>query len=297
MSDGPERLLSELYRATAREEPPASLDSVILAEARKASPKPAWTWSCGWGAPLAAAAVVVLSVTLVIAVHENENAARMESAPAQRGGEEHGASDAVAQRVEPQPKAQDDQHYARASGTRQEEAAAKPQDRATKRDRKAPAASVDEQSAKALASTRANAPEPERAASAHPAVPSPPAAPAAAAPEAREHGPVEPATAPPVAAARALGKVGAEDEAVLERRRPDAAEVDQAIPKAKQGAANDALRRREAVAVDDRTAPEAWIERISKLRDEGRHAEVRESLAAFKKRFPDYPLPEALRSY
>lgn len=41
--------------------------------------------------------------------------------------------------------------------------------------------------------------------------------------------------------------------------------------------------------------PDKWLEKIVELRREGRGAEADELLAEFKKRFPDHPLPAALR--
>lgn len=41
--------------------------------------------------------------------------------------------------------------------------------------------------------------------------------------------------------------------------------------------------------------PEAWLERIAELRKQNRKREADESLAEFKKRYPDYRIPEALR--
>jgi hypothetical protein len=40
--------------------------------------------------------------------------------------------------------------------------------------------------------------------------------------------------------------------------------------------------------------PEDWLKRIAELRKQGREREAQESLAAFKKRYPDYKIPEAL---
>ncbi|HET9735631.1 MAG TPA: hypothetical protein VFP62_10185 [Burkholderiales bacterium] len=40
--------------------------------------------------------------------------------------------------------------------------------------------------------------------------------------------------------------------------------------------------------------PEAWLERIAEMRKQGREREAQESLAEFKKRYPDYKIPEAL---
>ena len=41
--------------------------------------------------------------------------------------------------------------------------------------------------------------------------------------------------------------------------------------------------------------PEAWLERIAELRKQNRRREADESLAEFRKRYPDYKIPEALR--
>lgn len=41
--------------------------------------------------------------------------------------------------------------------------------------------------------------------------------------------------------------------------------------------------------------PEAWLERIAELRKQGRTREAEESLAEFRKRYPDYKIPERLR--
>jgi len=42
-----------------------------------------------------------------------------------------------------------------------------------------------------------------------------------------------------------------------------------------------------------RATPEAWIERIVKLRGEGRHTEADAELAALRSRHPDLRLPQA----
>jgi hypothetical protein len=42
--------------------------------------------------------------------------------------------------------------------------------------------------------------------------------------------------------------------------------------------------------------PEQWLERIAKLRDAGKAREADESLAEFKRRYPDYRIPEAMRA-
>jgi hypothetical protein len=39
--------------------------------------------------------------------------------------------------------------------------------------------------------------------------------------------------------------------------------------------------------------PERWLEKVEELRRAGRQAESDELLAAFRKRFPEYPVPSA----
>ncbi len=41
--------------------------------------------------------------------------------------------------------------------------------------------------------------------------------------------------------------------------------------------------------------PEKWLERIEELRKQGRLEEARTNLAEFRKRYPDYQLPESLK--
>ena len=39
--------------------------------------------------------------------------------------------------------------------------------------------------------------------------------------------------------------------------------------------------------------PERWLERIVRLRTEGRNDEAEKELAEFRKRYPDYKVPDA----
>ena len=58
-------------------------------------------------------------------------------------------------------------------------------------------------------------------------------------------------------------------------------------------AAADSLSKLERTA--DLT-PDKWLERIEELRKQGKLEEARASLAEFRKRYPDYRLPDALRN-
>ena len=41
--------------------------------------------------------------------------------------------------------------------------------------------------------------------------------------------------------------------------------------------------------------PEKWLEQIEELRKQGKLEEAKTSLAEFKKRYPEYPLPASLK--
>lgn len=88
--------------------------------------------------------------------------------------------------------------------------------------------------------------------------------------------------------------------AALESRAQAAPEA--AAPPAEVSAdrAEPAGRASAGVAVGKLSAPpqtpEQWLERIAKLRDAGKAREADESLAEFKRRYPDYRIPEAMRA-
>lgn len=107
-----------------------------------------------------------------------------------------------------------------------------------------------------------------------------PAAPAPQALEApRADAPVQESTRPVARAAAAADAVGetapapAPGFAAQGRMRPDSA----------------------AKLAQVELTPEAWLARIAELRKQGRTREADESLAEFKKRYPDYRIPEPLR--
>jgi hypothetical protein len=85
----------------------------------------------------------------------------------------------------------------------------------------------------------------------------------------------------PVAAASVAGAVQRDDEAAAEGRARALASAPPAPAAAKLS--------------DAALTPEAWLKRIVELRQQGREREAQESLAEFKKRYPDYKIPEALR--
>lgn len=77
-----------------------------------------------------------------------------------------------------------------------------------------------------------------------------------------------------------------------------AADAARAAPApATAGVAAESRMRAELAAKPSSPAatPEAWLARIAELRRQNRMREAQESLAEFRKRYPDYRIPQALR--
>ena len=83
--------------------------------------------------------------------------------------------------------------------------------------------------------------------------------------------------APPVAASR-MEERAREPAPVAGARAPEAARADRALGKIGEQATE---------------PPEKWLERIAELRKEGKHEEADKALAEFRKRYPDYKVPES----
>lgn len=92
-----------------------------------------------------------------------------------------------------------------------------------------------------------------------------------------------------------------EPEVRAQRPAPSTAPVDSGTPKLPpvRSAEGDAVRRSSAESavplLRDDLSPEAWLKRIAELRREGRHALADEQYAAFRRRYPEYPIPQSLR--
>jgi hypothetical protein len=100
-----------------------------------------------------------------------------------------------------------------------------------------------------------------------------------------------PAAAAPVAAAPAPAAPAAAGAASSSVPQP-------AMQRPEQGMRDRAERQVLAESVAKRTqdageTPEKWLERIAELRRAGRHDEADKALAEFRKRHPDYRIPEA----
>lgn len=125
--------------------------------------------------------------------------------------------------------------------------------------------------------------------------PRPAASAPAAAPAREEARPTARAEAAEQRAMRAdIGAKPAETAAALDSVAADAARS--APPPAVAGAvAESRLSAAVAKIAQSPLTPEVWLERIAELRKQNRKREADESLAEFKKRYPDYRIPEALR--
>ena len=265
MSDLRDDELSRLYREAGCDEPSAGVDAAILAAARQAlAAAPARRRSAwlSWLAPAGLAATVVLTISVVMLTrHEQPD---LLPAPAQTP-----ATPAAAP----------------ASATA---ADSRPRQEAT-----LPAATLPPESPPAKSTARK--PLPERPAETAPSPPAPPAVapvsepfPAAAtagavmkapavAPTAAEAASARQSLASPVGPAPVMESTAAPDRA-LAAPRPAPAAARALPPAARSG-------------VD----PETWLETIRRLKRQGDVDAAREQLAAFRRSYPDWPLPDDLR--
>jgi hypothetical protein len=287
-----------------------------------------------WHVPFALAAVLVVAVSLHwLADPTEQEATSYPSAEPAAGTEVQSRERALSKRAEAPRDASQEAKRAQPS---EDTAAAIPRaPEARSADSTAPAARTPLQSAAPERSAR-NSAESQRGASREPekarlgaGSASEPPAPAATAAlpappvSSPPDGPAEPHAALPKPAPRAsddvpVGKARA-DRAQAPAQRSEggatsvAEEVDRgraseqstAMPGAQREGEPSALagnKREQAPAAAAPTAdrlqanPEQWLREIEELRRQGRSAEVRSELEAFRKRFPDYELPRALRT-
>lgn len=80
---------------------------------------------------------------------------------------------------------------------------------------------------------------------------------------------------------------------VLAQAAPAAAPAQNFAPPAPAAAMTAKRMATDGAAAEIEESPEAMLERIAKLRAEGRHAEADRALEQFMKRYPDFRIPEA----
>ena len=268
--------LSRIYRDADAPLPAQRLDDAILAASRRAGgarPRPAGIgFARRWGTPFALAATVVVTFTLTLMVFERESdletmtsevpradrPAKVSPLEPRRAGEMAKSSHAELPRAAPTP------------ATPVPKAAAR-RDRAEQRAGESAASS-------------------ERLGTGQPAfVPDAPRAPETL----RQREEATPAPARPAPAASLYSSERAE----------------QPVPAPAAAPASSASRLRESASTLQRAGavsgiaapegkerpPEKWLEDIRKLKGQGKTTEAERELAEFKKRYPDYRLPEDFR--
>jgi hypothetical protein len=246
--------LSQLYADAPPVEPPGHLDAAILAEAHRAvNARPGIRPKRPWAVPLG----MVASLFAIVMIGLQLPYLLKEPVPLQAPTEANiaAAMDQVA--TEQASRAPDDRRKLQAMDKAKSEIA-----------RNEPARSATEAYA-------------------------PPAAPMAAAPapamaakrlEMRESAEIQNTGA--LAQEKKAADVGAGGiNDSLPLRVPAAA----ALVAPQQAEAERELKKDEAAKVD--LLPEDWLTRIKKLKQEGKQEEAMKELAAFKKRYPDFPVP------
>jgi len=265
MADERDPKVSKRYRELASEEPLRELDESILRAARGANDRPhaplvtpagrhRWYYAFG------AAAILVLAVAVTVQIERQRP--DPEFVPAS-----------------PVPQAREDDLPKAESRITPDPAAKRQAPRELARDA-APETAAQARS-RVQENKTAEAQKPEaRAESAQ----RPMAAPAAPAQSRSDENALGAASSPRESAARA----------------PQASPAPApAVPPPLGGAADSAAQPMRAPAARARMAeqaaepPERWLERIVQLRKEGRHEEAEKQLAEFRKRYPDYKVPEA----
>jgi len=99
--------------------------------------------------------------------------------------------------------------------------------------------------------------------------------------------PPAPVAASPAPLAEAAGRADQAPASAAARIAPQPAE---------DRAASVAGAVHKSDAVGKVQSPADWLKRIAELREAGRHQEADERLAGFRRRYPDYEIPEAMRA-
>jgi hypothetical protein len=301
--------VSRSYQALGKEEPPASLDQAILASARRAvAPKPV---SQRWAVPVSLAAVLVLAVGVTLNM-QHEKPGIETSAPMNEYSLPPAASDttpAVPAPATPAPQTitspvvtappSAQKQKLEASRSRRDVGEA-PAPRAEKK---------DEFRAAETAPSPPPQPQPKAFTDSVAPVPPPPSAPAepmmrAPPPAANTVAPATVAPAPtqmPASPAASAPSVSAPAPALAKRQSAPAAPAAAGRPAPLDFQASQAREKRETLGASADAAKEVEVdahvrelERIARLRKDGRHAEADAALEKFRRENPAYKIPDAL---
>jgi hypothetical protein len=317
--------VSRRYRSLAREEPPASLDAAILARARSAAaarPRSAARWM----GPVSIAAVLVLGIGVALRMQLEQPGIETSEAPPPQS--EYSLPAAP---PEPAPEAARDaaapakQAPAQQGRMKEDKVAnAPPKPQAKRRDAMPPAAgdvarNETQATARGEPNPFADAPvvmqqAPSGAstpATTAGAAPPPPAEVRSQAAEARAQAAEPraklsadavrapaPAAAPATPPALAVPAAPAASAPARPATRAAPAAAGAAAPQAKREAASDDTARldlkKSLAETEADPDPVRELERIAKLREAGAQREADRALEAFRRRHPDFRIPEAM---
>jgi len=270
--------ISRRYRDAASEQPSPRIDAAILEAARREAARPAIVRN--WQVPAAVAAVLVIGVSLSLLTREGVETLPPPDQSRKQAEVGKPAAPSPAMRSEPAPKAKLDLQ-SRPS-----------RDRSERGDREAQVRHGEEASIGQSAAPPAPVPEPTSVQQFD----------APAAKELAENAVTENTTsdktrAPQSATAGALK--GSAPTQRLEQEQPEAEKKALADDAAEKRAKS--LRKQESPAAPAsaavRRAPEQWLRNIEEMIRNGKQADARLQLAEFRKRHPDYRLPDALQSF
>jgi hypothetical protein len=277
-ADGAE--ISRRYRETAREEPSARIDAAILEAARREAGRPVIVRN--WQVPAAVAAVLVIGVSLSLLTREGlDPLPPLDQSPS-KAEVAKPAAPSLAMKADPAPKGKFDLQ-SRPSRDRSErvdrEAEIRPHE-------EAPAGQSAGASPSQAPAVPAPAPPPAQQFDAPVA-----AAQAPAARERSENSAVAQSRMEGTPLESSSGERALQEKTVAEKKAlADAAEASRARP----------LRKEEsvaAVAPAVQLPPEQWLRSIEEMFRSGQQAGARVQLAEFRKRYPDYRLPDALKAF
>ena len=275
--------LSRIYRDAEGPRPPQRVDDNILAASQRVAGArrrhAGFRFARRWGPPIALAATVLVTFTLALMVFERESGLDAMAPEAPR-------TDRQAKVLPAEPRA--DQPGTPSPLVLRPIAPAPPISQVLQRDPVGQGPGGSTVSRGGLGTGQpAFAPEVPRAPDALRKREEAKPAPAAAAPAASERASVE--RQPPAQSAPELRQQAPQATA------PPAAGAGGLLESASTVRSAGGFASPLAVSEAKERTPEKWLEDIRKLRTEGKTTEVERELAEFRKRYPDYILPEDLR--
>lgn len=298
MSESDDKLLRH-YRLLSRDEPPSAIDAAILAASRRAvASRP---WSQRLAGPVSIAAVLVLAVGVTLNMQREQPGVEV-AAPAS----EYSVPGAAPETTPPAPQAAPPADAFRSDALERKAKTSPgqkiPAERTLKKEAASAPAPVATEAARPEPRAFSLAPAPEtpaaapaRATTTTPSVATPPA-PSLATPSASA------LTAPPTPALAAPPAPAFPASGAARAPQPEAPPPAQSAMKqsavgelrAKRELADAAAPSGQASAMLALPDPAAELERIARLRGEGRHEDADKALEAFVRKHPDYRIPDAV---